>query len=233
MANFTTNTEEVLGVWKGGGATLIAHGTWGGATISVQASLDQGATRVTLASLTGNGNVPFNVNDATTLYLVCSGGTGHNIYAQARPSEGANNINVGSGLAQDSTLSNLLTEMQGHAPGTSAEPVVVEDGGSLFDPNITTFNAVDINTAAVSLGSPTAGQYAVLSDLLISCDADCTVSLYSTSETLALLKVKADGTSVQYTPRAKVKSTVANERIKLRANAAANATITSLTYNEA
>lgn len=216
--------------WNGGAYDFLLQGAVGGATVSLQYSTDDGTNKTEETSLSAEGHLNGSIGICNFYFVV----TGHttDFYAQIAEAKGAVSSSS-SGLAQDSTLSNLLTEMQGHAPGTSAEPVVVEDGGSLFDPNITTFNAVDINTAAVSLGSPTAGQYAVLSDLLISCDADCTVSLYSTSETLALLKVKADGTSVQYTPRAKVKSTVANERIKLRANAASNAIITSLTYNEA
>ena len=72
-----------------------------------------------------------------------------------------------------------------------------------------------------------------MSDLLISCSAACNVSIYSSSETLAILKFTGGADSVQYTPRGKVKSTVAGEGLMIRSDAAANGTVTAITYEEA
>jgi len=235
MANITHNSGNTGPYkWKGGGGVFQVTGTFDGATIKLQWSNDSGTTWVDYpsGSLTADGFVPFNLGETTEIRFNTAGGSGSvNVIATADVADGAVNFSA-SGIASETTAASLLSELQAHQQGTSAEPVVTEDGGSLFDPNIKTFVDTDINTAGVSLCGALTNK-AVLSDLLISCSAACNVSIYSSSETLAILKFSGGADSVQYTPRGKVKSTVAGEGLMIRSDAAANGTVTAITYEEA
>jgi hypothetical protein len=121
--------------------------------------------------------------------------------------------------------------------GTDAYPMPTKDAGpgwtSIFGVAGTVVASADMTTAAHVTDAPTTGQKIVVTDILVSVDTAMSV-LFEDHTGTDLMKVYMPANStLQITPRSKLKLSVANDVLTAKASVAGNIAVTVWYYSEA
>lgn len=112
------------------------------------------------------------------------------------------------------------------------------DAGTLYTTSLgvtsATVESADATTPAAITDAPTTGQKIVVLDIIASSDAAVWLEFEEeTSGTILFKCYMAADSTVQITPRGKVKLATANKRLMVDAEGAANIAVTCLYYSEA
>lgn len=120
-----------------------------------------------------------------------------------------------------------------------AAPLPSSDAGaawtSVFGVSGARVTSADASAAAASVtDAPTAGQKIVLTDLVFSVDTDMRVDFKEeTSGTVVLSFYMAANSTMQFTPRGKMKLATADKKLQVQTSAAGNIAVTAFYTSEA
>lgn len=158
MAQITANGDYgPFRLKNGGGGILATQGTFDGATVQMQYSMDLGVTKTNFPGMsqTAAGVLPFNMQSNIQLYVNVSGGDLTNsmdFFLSVRESDGANNLgNVQIlGAAQESTLAAQaadVAELKELSFGTNGVKAIVPTDSGVITLGFTSFHGIQVVTA--------------------------------------------------------------------------------------
>lgn len=122
--------------------------------------------------------------------------------------------------------------------GSPEQYAATYDAGALFTNSLgvssATVTSADASTPVAITDVPTTGQKIVVLDIIASSDAAVWLEFEEETSATILFKVyMAADSTVQITPRGKVKLATANKKLMVDAEGAANIAVTCLYYSEA
>lgn len=108
------------------------------------------------------------------------------------------------------------------------------DDGPAWTSSYTYTASADLSTATAITAAPTSGQYLVIDDVVCSSDAAINIEFEEeTSGTVVLKVFMAANSTVQITPRGKIKLPTADKKLYGDASGAGNVAITVCYHSEA
>lgn len=87
-ATLSADGSTTVITWRGGMGTYAAYGTWGGGTLKLEASFDNGSTYISLGTdgeLTADGAANFEVPGGVYLRATLSSSTSPSLKVEIRP----------------------------------------------------------------------------------------------------------------------------------------------------